>query len=51
MLVEELGVDCGESGRQALLEGRERWRRVETATVVRDAPARRSMFFATLATQ
>jgi hypothetical protein len=38
MLVRELGVDHQPEWRDALAAGRERWRRVQTAAVVRDAP-------------
>jgi hypothetical protein len=39
MLVRELGVDHERAWRDALADGRERWRRMQTAAVVRDAPA------------
>lgn len=39
MLVRELGVDHEHAWRDALADGRERWRRMQTAAVVRDAPA------------
>ena len=38
MLVRELGVDHADAWRTALTDGRERWRRMQTAAVVRDAP-------------
>lgn len=38
MLVTELGVDHPDGAIDALREGRERWRRSQTRTVVRDAP-------------
>jgi hypothetical protein len=38
MLVRELGVDHQPGWRDALADGRERWRRMQTAAVVRDAP-------------
>lgn len=38
MLVTELGVDHPDGAIDALREGRERWRRNQTRTVVRDAP-------------
>jgi hypothetical protein len=39
MLVRELGVDHEPAWRNALADGRERWRRMQTAAVVRDGPA------------
>ena len=39
MLVRELGVDHQQDWRDALALGRERWRRLQTAAVVRDAPS------------
>jgi hypothetical protein len=38
MLVRELGVDHQDGWRDALADGRERWRRMQTSAVVRDAP-------------
>lgn len=38
MLVRELGVDHQDGWRDALADGRERWRRMQIAAVVRDAP-------------
>ncbi|MGC5629311.1 hypothetical protein ACPYO6_13840 [Georgenia sp. Z1344] len=38
MLVSELGVDVSPEGRESLRRGRERWRRQQTRSVVRDAP-------------
>ena len=38
MLVSELGVDSTPDGRRALLARRERWRRTQIRSVVRDAP-------------
>ena len=38
MLVCELGVDCDDRGRELLRDARERWRRDQIRTVVRDAP-------------
>ena len=38
MLVEEFGVDAADGWRKHLEEGRERWRRIQTRAVVRDAP-------------
>jgi hypothetical protein len=38
MLVRELGVDQQPGWRDALASGRERWRRMQTAAAVRDAP-------------
>lgn len=38
MLVTEFGVDSTVSGRRALRDGREVWRRAQIGTVVRDAP-------------
>ncbi|GMA23112.1 hypothetical protein GCM10025864_08710 [Luteimicrobium album] len=38
MLVSEFGVDCSKEGREALRRGREKWRRQQTRSVVRDAP-------------
>jgi len=43
MLVRELGVDRQREWRAALALGRERWRRVQTAAVVRDARGRPSL--------
>lgn len=37
-LVEELGVDCVEGWRNALADGRRRWRELQAAAVVRDSP-------------
>lgn len=38
VLVHEFGIDSTAGGLEALRRGRERWRRMQTATVVRDAP-------------
>lgn len=38
MLVEEFGVDCQETARTALEEGRADWRRKQVAAAARDAP-------------
>lgn len=38
MLVEEFGVDAVDGWRKHLAQGRERWRRIQTRAVVRDAP-------------
>ncbi len=38
MLVSEFGVDSTKAGRESLRLGRERWRRQQTRSVVRDAP-------------
>lgn len=38
LLIEELGVDCQDGWRAALANGRQRWRELQTASVVRDSP-------------
>lgn len=38
LLIEEVGIDHAEHGREAIREGRERWRRIQLAAMVRDAP-------------
>lgn len=38
LLIEELGVDCQDGWRKALADGRQRWRELQTASVVRDSP-------------
>jgi hypothetical protein len=38
MLVSEFGVDSTKASRESLRQGRERWRRQQTRSVVRDAP-------------
>lgn len=39
MLVCELGVECSDAGRRVLADERERWRRSQIRTAVRDAPS------------
>ncbi|MEP9381119.1 hypothetical protein [Nocardioides sp. KR10-350] len=39
MLITEFGVDTQPDAQQVIEEGRARWRRRQTAAIVRDAPA------------
>ncbi len=38
LLIEELGVDCQHGWRETLATGRQRWRELQAASVVRDSP-------------
>lgn len=51
MLVRELGVDHAQAWRDALADGRERWRRMQVAAVVRDAPEEAAVALAALGYQ